>query len=752
MTSETKNAKQRRILGRVSSTEFIGRAAELEQIVAHAQRPAARGLLLLLAPAAGVSELLRQAYDALFNERGKVVPVYFALPREAATPVSVALEFLNTFLLQYVAFRRHEPALCHAALSLHEVLELAPAADFEWIEQLVDAYNRERFGNDDQALVRWCLSAPQKVPPRRGRVFVMLDGVALAGNPGKSSTLGLELIRVLSRSARPYTVAGPRRQLLDTVHSIDVDFGTLETIKLEPLADAQGRALVEQLARRHQVSLGEATRDLIAQQLECSPFFITAFMQAARERNIALTSYLACEQLYADELLGGHISRHYSALLEEIAPAPATRRHLMRLLYEATVTEECTASFESWRKQLHLEVGQLERILSALHVQELITWDENSITVGGGPQVWRDYLRLRFRLEITDEPRALVVADTITESLKRAPSTMARHYRRASASGLRELLARFDCQRVPASLFDYERFSQAYKGKAREEIVAGLDNEVNLIRLPQVVHVASCVSFSPDMQQLCDEESCVVGHTFSEGTYSDANEEVWVAAEIDARIEVDRDLVAVWCECLESLAREWHFRRVRLWLVAREGFTPEACQLLKGLGAYGSSRQQAELLTARLDESPTSARESSLVDEFEMTVPMGGDNEMIVAHTVEQIARRLHFQPAAINQIKHAVIEACINASEHSLSPDQKIYQRFRAEDDKLVITISSRGILPAGLGVKNGEPGVGPGAVAGAGNRRGLGLSMIRTLMDEVEFERVDDGTSLRMIKYRRK
>ena len=35
---------------------------------------------------------------------------------------------------------------------------------------------------------------------------------------------------------------------------------------------------------------------------------------------------------------------------------------------------------------------------------------------------------------------------------------------------------------------------------------------------------------------------------------------------------------------------------------------------------------------------------------------------------------------------------------------------------------------------------------------RRGWGLKLIRTLMDDVEFERVDDGTRLRMTKYLRK
>ena len=134
-----------------------------------------------------------------------------------------------------------------------------------------------------------------------------------------------------------------------------------------------------------------------------------------------------------------------------------------------------------------------------------------------------------------------------------------------------------------------------------------------------------------------------------------------------------------------------------------------------------------------------------------MTVPMGNDNEMIVAHTVEQIARRLNFRPEAINQIKHAVVEACINASEHSLSPDRKIHQRFQVEEDRLVITISSRGIVPTSVEAQNGERGTVSETAAASEDRRGWGLNMMKTLMDEVEFERVDDGTSLRMTKYLR-
>jgi anti-sigma regulatory factor (Ser/Thr protein kinase) len=54
---------------------------------------------------------------------------------------------------------------------------------------------------------------------------------------------------------------------------------------------------------------------------------------------------------------------------------------------------------------------------------------------------------------------------------------------------------------------------------------------------------------------------------------------------------------------------------------------------------------------------------------------------------------------------------------------------------------------VPANL---NGAKG-GSETTEAAEERRGWGLKLIRTLMDEVEFERVDDGTSLRMTKYLR-
>ena len=749
MNSRSSSENFRRVLGRVPQQDFVGRAGELDRIMAQSDAASAgRGLLLLMEPSAGVSELLRQAYDQIFNKRSDVIPIYFSITRNETTAVSAAIEFLNTFVQQYIAYRRDEPVVSGAPLTLQDLLELAPPADFEWIEQLVESYTRLRFSNDDKALVRFCLGAPQRIPAGRGRPFVMLDGAQLAEYLNGAVVLGTEILRVFSRGAFSFVLAGLRRQILEAAHDAKCNFELIDMLRLQQLDASEAASLVEHVARRQNVSTSEAARDLIVQQFAGSPFFINGFLQAARERRVSLVSYLDCERLYIDELFGGYIHRHFADLLEEISPRLDTRHLLIRLLWEAAAGEDQTSSFEVWRKRLHMSASELEDVLHRLHVQEFVNWDETTIEAGAGPQAWKDYLKIRYRLDVLNDPRALVVADALADSLKRAPHTMARHYKQMANAGLRELITQFNCQRVPAILFDYGSFSLKYKGSESEEIVSGLAGETDFLKLPQTVHLSSCLAFNSDMRQICEEEHCLIAHTFEEATYTDAQQLVWLAADIESKLEVDVDVARAWCDRFEAMALRLGFARYQIWLISNEGFSEEAGSLLKRRHGLTSSRQQFGLLAARVSETVAPpVMQAAHPDEFLMVVPMGEDNELIAANTAEQIAKRLTFRPEAINQIKTAIVEACINAVEHSFSPDRKIYQRFRVESDRLVITISSRGIVPANL---NGASS-GTETKEAAEERRGWGLKLIRTLMDEVEFERVDDGTSLRMTKYLR-
>src|SRR5207245_4517296 len=107
-------------------------------------------------------------------------------------------------------------------------------------------------------------------------------------------------------------------------------------------------------------------------------------------------------------------------------------------------------------------------------------------------------------------------------------------------------------------------------------------------RLPQIVHSSACSAYSRSV--VFDANRCFVAHGFEAAEYTNENEIVWLVAEIDSKLEASRELTEEWCDRLASLARESGFDRFRIWLVAREGFSEEANEVLKQREAFGSGR------------------------------------------------------------------------------------------------------------------------------------------------------------------
>jgi serine/threonine-protein kinase RsbW len=711
------------------------------------QNAAGRSLLVQAAPMAGASELLRQAFDDLFNGHRGAAPVYFAFSRRVVNLATAARRFLQTFLTQVVAYRRDDAQLIFASPSMGSIRDLASTHDLEWIGKLIADAERAAVENDESDLMQLAFGAPREAAARGIRTLVMLDDLHLADRHDGSTSFSALVASTLAQSGTPFVLSGLRRHLSGLLDGAFALNAGVRKLHLDYLSDVESRALIETLSERHGLRLNEETRDLVIQQFEGNPYFIASILQSARDCANAVESFADFQRIYVDQLLGGAIHQRYATLLEEIAPSVGLRRDLLRVLHESATSVGGKVHVEGLAKRSGIGERAVELVLKELHAHELVGLHSTYVEAAAS-RVWRDFLRVSYRLNVAIEPRALVYANTLMEALKRAPQTMARFYRREAAMRLDDLLGRFDSQKVPASLLHNDQFVRAYRGAAPDEVTAGLEAETKVVQLPKVVHVSSCQSFSTPFAEFCDDEQCWVAHGFDSGTYTEANEVVWLAVEIDSKLEASRALTEVWLDRLAEIARACDFKRVRPWLLSAEGFSTDSCELLNERGAFGTSRQQFELLQARLGARAAESQADS--GEFEMVIPMGEDTELIAARTVEQIARRLDFDPEAINQIKTALVEACINAAEHSLSNDRKIYQRFRVESDKLTVTVSSRGrAIPPGADADHNN---GNELAEKSAERRGWGLKLIRTLMDEVEFEPVDDGTRLRMTKYLRK
>ena len=130
-----------------------------------------------------------------------------------------------------------------------------------------------------------------------------------------------------------------------------------------------------------------------------------------------------------------------------------------------------------------------------------------------------------------------------------------------------------------------------------------------------------------------------------------------------------------------------------------------------------------------------------------LTIPMYPDMELAAAKTGSALAELKDFNEEALEEIQLAIIETCINASEHSQSNDKEVHIQFLVTDDELQVKISDRGVGIT-ADTLDGTRLLGTPTLHADLRKRGRGLQIIRALMDEVVIESSPNGTTVSFTK----
>lgn len=140
----------------------------------------------------------------------------------------------------------------------------------------------------------------------------------------------------------------------------------------------------------------------------------------------------------------------------------------------------------------------------------------------------------------------------------------------------------------------------------------------------------------------------------------------------------------------------------------------------------------------------------AILREVTLTLPMAPDMEVAASKTATAIAEFMKMSPDRIDEVRMAVIEACINAFEHSRAADRRVTMTFEvvgdAEPEELRITVRDAGIGFDPESVE--EPTI--AKKLGMVRKRGWGLKIIQGLMDDVEIHSGSEGTTVVMSKRR--
>ncbi len=133
---------------------------------------------------------------------------------------------------------------------------------------------------------------------------------------------------------------------------------------------------------------------------------------------------------------------------------------------------------------------------------------------------------------------------------------------------------------------------------------------------------------------------------------------------------------------------------------------------------------------------------------YQLKLPSQSDNLALIRDMVSKIATQVGFDNDESSKIELAVDEACTNVIRHAYpqSPGQVIDVLIKVDANKLMITVSDKGkgFNPDTVKVSDLAESI------RAGRRGGLGLRLIKTLMDKVDFQ-IQPGTKnqVKMVKY---
>ena len=130
-----------------------------------------------------------------------------------------------------------------------------------------------------------------------------------------------------------------------------------------------------------------------------------------------------------------------------------------------------------------------------------------------------------------------------------------------------------------------------------------------------------------------------------------------------------------------------------------------------------------------------------------ITIPMKSDQELKVIELTEKLALRHGFDRNSIDEMKLAVIEAVINAIEHGRNKERLVYITLGVCLMPLQMTIiisdSGSGFNPDSVQ----EPDI-KNKMHKKERKRGWGLKLMRSMMDEVRIDSSPGSTQVTLVK----
>jgi serine/threonine-protein kinase RsbW len=137
--------------------------------------------------------------------------------------------------------------------------------------------------------------------------------------------------------------------------------------------------------------------------------------------------------------------------------------------------------------------------------------------------------------------------------------------------------------------------------------------------------------------------------------------------------------------------------------------------------------------------------------EVLMSIPVAPEMEIVATAQAAALGEYLGMTRDKIDEVKLALVEACINAFEHAHCRDEQLHLTFRLGQEPKGREWLEVEVLDKGKGFEKAaveEPSIEKSF--SSHRKRGWGLQIIKSLMDEVQITSGGWGTRILMRKYK--
>jgi serine/threonine-protein kinase RsbW len=729
-------------LGALEADRYFGRVAEQQRCRSLARtvaRGAGRSALLAAPAGAGKTELLKQCHLHLFRE-GEVLPFYYGFPSIGWDVRAFAADFFWQFAAQSLAFRRRDPSLLDrppAGTLQRGGLHAADAGD----ALLAETARRLEAPGPGGALSLEVSLLPHRFAAATGLpVLCLLDDAAnfAAYQPGGERGWAAEALSS-RRAPALFTCTHP-----DQLEPVLGPGGRPELVaawELGGLSDEAAGQLLQHQLRTAGLELDEEARTALVRQVGGSPFYLQAVVRALAAR--AGAGLRAVHRAYAAAVCDGEIGRHLLGRLAAGLPGFVERGTALELLAYCLREEASAPDIGSLGGAMFKSRREVEEAVAGLRRAGIVRVDCARIFVTDDP-VFRDFVWALYRREFGRSGPGAVEAALVAEKVRGSRAAAAHRERDALRAGLREVLLAWRGQVVPAPLFKAEAPPERRGDPVEGAPLPGGGPERETVTLPEIVSVACGRVGQGSSLTSLEVDALAWGFSGADGE----GELAWVARSLpggaggEAQVEeFERSVGAM------QAAGDLPASRLVKWAVLGEPLDPAGRRAAARYRMATSTIAQLRALAGLLEvaaaiPAPAPPRPAPATLEFEMTIPMVSDTELVAARALEQLAENLSARPQEIGKIKMALVEACINAFEHSGVPDGRVHLSFAVAGRDLSIRVENRGRAWNAVAFDATARAAVPGA-------RGWGLTLMRELMDEVAFEPREDGVSLVMRKH---